>query len=103
MEIKNFNVDGAKVTSIYNGNAYYFHEYFGGLVCVAERSKENDKTFKLFAYNSRLTGTRFNSLLLPAVKRFIKREENKFITCEVRFLNMPSADLANKHLQIEVI
>ena len=101
MEFNNIKINGSETTVIFNGARYFFYDNFFGLVCMAERDAENENLFHISAGNDHTIGSRFHSAIMPAVKRFITRSENKYISKKVSF-EETGKDLANRYISIDL-
>lgn len=101
MELSTITIKGRKVSVIFTGSTYYFYNEYFGYLAIAERDAETERAnratafFTVYVGNHHTTGgTLSDSAILPAVRRFIKRAENQFITKKVGFETVLK-DLAN--------
>lgn len=101
MEFYTISVNNCAVTVIFNGRRYFFHSYYYGLVCVAERDPENENHFTIISGNSHTIGSRFAGCIRPAAKRFISKLENKYIRKKITYTEEFSRDLSDSYLFIE--
>lgn len=103
MEIKQISYKGSKFTAIFNGTSYVFHSNFFGIVAVATRDINDCNHFHISYGNMNCEGGRFGEqVLLPMIKRYIKKEENQFVPSNVTFTEA-WRDLKNKTIQIAVV
>lgn len=103
MEFSVISASGHKLQVIFVGPSYYFWNSWGGLVAIATRSEENDKEFNIMYGNRHyIGGSLVGSNLLGAVKRFITKAENKYVTAKVTYTETRE-DLANYDLNIESV
>lgn len=103
MDIKQISYKGSKFTAIFNGTSYVFHSNFFGIVAIATRDINDCKHFHVVYGNRHCEGGRFGGqVLLPMVKRHIKKEENQFVPSNVTFTET-WRDLMNKTIQIAVV
>ena len=93
MMISKITVAGHKVNVIFTGMQYIFHDSFLGLLAVAERvdSREEETggqvaRFILSVDNYNTLGSSPNiKTIIPAAKRYITKNENKYIHTVVEY------------------
>lgn len=103
MEIKSIKIRGCEVSAIFTGRAYYFTSNFYGLLCVATEINESEdgRAFSVVTGNHHTDGTRLaNSVVSSAVKKYIRKEENKYINKTVSFIDGENRDLASDYITI---
>lgn len=91
MTISVINPRGYEVNVIYVGSHYYFFSPFAGVVAVAERTGYKTETeihtFTLKAGNRHLVGGSLGgSVLFEVAKKFIRKNESKFVAHETNFI-----------------
>ena len=104
MEIKSINIRGCEVSAIFTGRAYYFTSNFYGLLCVATEINESEdgRAFSVVTGNHHTDGTRLaNSVVSSAAKKYIRKEENKYINKVVTFVDGVNRDLAADYITIQ--
>lgn len=93
MEISVISSRGYQINVIFVGSHYYFHSPFAGVVAIAERSGnyETGKAhFILRAGNNYLIGGSLGgSVLFSVAKKFIKKNECKYIDTVCTFDCVP--------------
>lgn len=103
MEIKQISYKGGKFIAIFNGTAYVFHSNFFGIVAIATRDNNDSRHFHISYGNRNCEGGCFGGhVLLPMIKRYIKKEENQFVPSNVTFTETWQ-DHLNKTIQIAVV
>ena len=101
MELKKTTIKGREIYVMFTGNEYFFYSNYYGLLAVAERY--NDTHFITAVGNHHTIGGQMNTPTIErAVKRYINREENQFVTKKVSF-EFFNRDLANSTLKVECI
>lgn len=100
MEFGKTSICGTQVDVIFTGGRYLFHNDFYGWIAIAERTEESkknvcdDQEFVLFVGNHYTVGGHMtNSVILKAVKEYIRKNECKFVERECKFREV-EADLA---------
>lgn len=101
METGHIIISHSKVTVIFTGKKYFFHDNWWGIVGIATRESElgevKNKTFSLIAGNANMN----RDNVVAAMKRYIKKAENKFATCNVDFID--NGGLCNHYLEIKEV
>ena len=99
METGNIKINGESITVIFVGKKYYFHSNYWGIVGIATRESElgecKHKKFSLIAGNKNI----YRDKYVTAMKRYITKAENKFVDCDVEYVD--SGELCNHYLDIE--
>lgn len=99
METRQIIINGSKVTVILTCKKYFFHDNYWGIIGIATRESElgefKNKKFSLIAGNKRM----HRNNVVAAMKRFIKKEENKPVDCNVEFID--NGELCNHYLEIK--
>ena len=99
METGNIKINGEAITVIFTGDKYYFHSTSWGIVGIATResglSDTKHKKFSLIAGNKNI----YRDKYVTAMKRYITKAENKFVACDVEYVD--SGELCNHYLDIE--
>lgn len=102
----NIKIKGSDIHVIFTGKFYYFHSNFYGLLAVAERDTtperdtETNKMFHCQVGNQHTKGGRLgNSVIYSYIKKHIRKEENRFVSCDVDFDCM-DVDLSNNYLSV---
>ena len=93
MIVSKITIAGHEVNVIFTGMQYIFHNSFLGLLAVAERvdSREEETgsqvvRFVLGVENYRTRGGSLNiNTIIPAAKRYITKNENKYIHTVVEY------------------
>ena len=91
--VSKITVAGHEVNVIFTGSQYIFHDSFLDLLAVAERvdSREEETgshvtRFVLGVENYRTRGGSLNiNTIIPAAKRYITKNENKYISTVVEY------------------
>lgn len=92
MEFIRTTLHGAEINCIFNGEFYYFHNSFFGLIGIAKRAGyENDeqsKTFELITGNEHCTGGSYTPATVEAMmKKVINKCESKYIPKKCKWLH----------------
>ena len=99
METGQIKIDGATIAVIFVGKKYYFHSNYWGIVGIATRESESDecehKRFSLIAGNSNV----YRDKYIKAMKRYITKAENKYVACDVEYVD--SGEICNHYLDIK--
>ena len=99
METGNIKINGEAITVIFTGEKYYFHSNYWGIVGIATRESESSDTkhkkFSLIAGNKNI----YRDKYVTAMKRYITKAENKFVACDVEYVD--SGKVCNHYLYIE--
>ena len=93
MIVSKITVAGHEVSVIFTGMQYIFHNAYFGLLAVAERidSREEETgdqvaRFILSVDNYNTLGSSLNiNTIIPAAKRYITKNENKYIATVVEY------------------
>lgn len=92
MIVSKITVAGCEVNVIFTGMQYIFHNAYFGLLAVAERvdgrTEETNGVarFVLSVENYRTVGSSLNiNTIIPAAKRYITKNENKYIHTVVEY------------------
>lgn len=93
MIVSKITIAGNEVSVIFTGMQYIFHNAYFGILAVAERvdSREEETgvqvaRFILGVENYRTVGGSLNiSTIIPAAKRYITKNENKYIHTVVEY------------------
>lgn len=101
MELSNIKINGCTVNVIFDGTDYFFYSNYYGLICNAARDLDNNKAFTISAGNRHTIGTRFAGLIIPAVKRFIRKSENSWTEKNIIFRES-GKNVDNEYLKISV-
>lgn len=108
MEFYKINVRNHEMNVVFNGKMYIFFNSYCGIAAVAERITPNDKIAsgqELFniKYGNRhlLGGSLGNGGVVPFVKRFVTKCENKYIKVNVTYTE-EKCDLADFYTTIEI-
>lgn len=99
MEISIINPASRRVVVLFNGGTYVFYSQYYGTLAIAKRSslahEKGREFFTLTAGNRHCEGGILtNSCIMEFSKRFINKNENKYITKSVDF-ETHTADLAD--------
>lgn len=101
METGQIRINCSKVTVIFTGKKYFFHDNWWGIIGIAKRESDlgeiNNKRFSLIAGNRDMN----RDNVVAAMKRYIKKAENKFATCNVDFID--NGELCHHSLEIKEI
>ena len=99
METGNIKVNGDAITVIFIGDKYYFHSNYWGIVGIATRvsdlSERHNKKFCLIAGHKNVYRYKY----VTAMKRYITKAENKFVACDVEYID--GGEICNHYLDIE--
>lgn len=99
METGNIKINGESITVIFVGKKYYFHSNYWGIVGIATRESDisdcKHKKFSLIAGNKNI----YRDKYVAAMKRYITKAENKFVACDVEYVD--NGELCNHYLDIE--
>ena len=99
METRQIKINGESITVIFVGKKYYFHSNFWGIVGIATQESElsdtKHKKFSLIAGNKNI----YRDKYVTAMKRYITKTENKFVTCYVEYVD--SGELCDHYLDIK--
>ena len=83
METGQIRISGSKVAVIFTGKKYFFHDNWWGIIGIATRESDlgdiGNKRFTLIAGNKNMN----RDNVVTAMKRYIKKAENQFATCNV--------------------
>ena len=93
MEVSKIKIAGCEVNVIFAGKQYIFHNPYYGILAVAERvDSRTEETggqvarFVLCVENYRTRGCSLNiNTIIPAAKRYITKNENKYIHTVVEY------------------
>lgn len=93
MIVSKIKITGHEVNVIFTGKQYIFHNPYFGLLAVAERvdSREEETggqvaSFVLSVDNYNTLGSSLNiNTIIPAAKRYITKNENKYIHTVVEY------------------
>ena len=93
MIVSKITIAGHAVKGIFTGMQYSFHDAYFGILAVAERvdSREEETggqvaRFVLGVENYRTRGGSLNiNTIIPAAKRYITKNENKYISTIVEY------------------
>ena len=93
MEVSKIKIAGHEVSVIFTGMQYIFHDAYFGILAVAERvySRTEEtgvqvERFVLGVENYRTRGCSLNiNTIMPAAKRYITKNENKYIHTVVEY------------------
>lgn len=93
MIVSKIKIAGHEVNVIFTGKQYIFHNPYFGLLAVAERvdSREEETgsqvaSFVLSVDNYNTLGSSLNiNTIIPAAKRYITKNENKYIHTVVEY------------------
>ena len=93
MIVSKITVSGHEVNVIFTGMQYIFHNAYFGLLAVAERVDGREEEtgvqvarFILSVDNYNTLGSSLNiNTIIPAAKRYITRNENKYIHTVVEY------------------
>jgi len=103
MEIYKTTIKGCEVNMIFTGKNYFFHNSFYGWLAIAERQEGHyDKPQKFVLYignRHTLDGTMTNSVVAAAVRKFIRKCENKFVETSCEFVE-EEKDLADAYVKV---
>lgn len=111
MIVSKITVTGHEVNVIFTGTQYIFHNAYFGLLAVAERvdSREEEtgvqvERFVLSVDNYRTLGSSLNiNTIIPAAKRYITKNENKYIHTVVEYDVRDAGDInANYYIDCKV-
>lgn len=111
MEVSRIKIAGNEVSVIFTGMQYIFHNPYFGLLAVAERvdSREEETggqvaRFILSVDNYRTRGGSLNiKTIIPAAKRYITKNENKYIHTIVEYDVRDAGDInANYYIDLSV-
>lgn len=101
MVISKTKIRGHEVNIVFTGAQYIFQNDFYGLICVANRINYENPEFELLVGNSYCLGGSFaNSVVLAAAKRFITKNENKYIKQKVGYVEVEN-DLNKWNINIK--
>ena len=108
MEYKVIKIKGEDVLALFTGTAYYFTSNFFGLLAVAteidDKETAGERVFKIRVGNHHADGTRFSSsVILTYAKKHIRKEENKYISKNIAFIDDTGHDLAADYLTVKYI
>ena len=99
METGNIKINGEAITVIFTGDKYYFHSNYWGIVGIATRESDinehKNKKFSLIAGHKNVYRYKY----VTVMKRYITKAENKFIACDVEYID--SGKVCNHYLDIE--
>ena len=98
MQTGQMKIGGDAITVIFIGNKYYFHSNYWGIVGIATRESdisEHKQKFSLIAGNKNI----YRDKYVTAMKRYITKAENKFVACDVEYVD--SGELCNHYLDIK--
>lgn len=99
METGHIQINGAAITVIFVGKKYYFHSNYWGIVGIATREGDigecKHKLFSLIAGNYNVNRKPY----VAAMKRYITKAENKFVACDVEYVD--SGKVCSHYLDIE--
>lgn len=99
METGNIKINGATITVIFTGSKYYFHSNYWGIVGIATLESDiSERECKRFILIAGTNNVRRNPYL-TAMKRYITKAENKFVACDVEYVD--SGEVCNHYLDIE--
>ena len=100
MELKKTTIKGREIYVMFTGDKYFFYSNYYGTLAIAERKEKKtgepatEEEFTLTVGNHHTTGGQMaDSIVISAVKRYINREENQFITKRIKY-NVQYSDLA---------
>lgn len=90
MIVSKIKIAGCEVNVIFTGAQYIFHNAYFGLLAVAERvdgcTEDGVARFVLSVENYGTRGSSLNTnTIIPAAKRHITRNENKYIPTDVEY------------------
>ena len=93
MIVSKITIAGNEVNVIFTGSQYIFHNAYFGILAVAERvdSREEETggqvaRFVLGVENYKTKGSSLNiNTIIPAAKRYITKNENKYIYTIVEY------------------
>ena len=93
MIVSKITIAGHEVSVIFTGMQYIFHDSFFGLLAVAERDYSREEEtggqvarFVLGVENYRTRGCSLDmNTIIPAAKRYITKNENKYIHTIVEY------------------
>ena len=108
MIVSKITVAGCEVSVIFTGMQYIFHNAYFGLVAVAERvdvrTEDGVARFILGVENYRTRGGSLNiNTMIPAAKRYITKNENKYIHTVVEYDVRDAGDInANYYIDCAV-
>lgn len=101
MEISKMHISGREVNVIFTGAQYIFHNAFFGVIAVANRLYTTDKAkqnFEIDIDNFKTIGSRCNyPTIATAVKRYITKEENKFVPTNVEYQINEGCEINQKY------
>lgn len=108
MEYKVIKIKGVDVLALFTGTAYFFTSNYFGLLAVAteidDKETAVDRVFKIRVGNHHADGTRFSSsVILTYAKKHIRKEENKYISKNIAFIDDTGHDLAVDYLTVKYI
>ena len=99
METGNIKINGESITVIFTGEKYYFHSNYWGIVGIATRKSDirdcKHKKFSLIAGNKNI----YRDKYVTAMKRYITKAENKYVACDVEYVD--SSEVCNHYLDIK--
>ena len=99
METGNIKINGEAITVIFTGDKYYFHSNYWGIVGIATRESElgecKNKKFSLIAGNKNI----YRDKYVTAMKRYINKAKQKFVACDVEYVD--SGELCDHYLDIK--
>lgn len=109
MEFEKIKIHGEEFTLIFNGPKYVLHSEFFGLVAVADRTTDFEnigggkESFTIRVGNKNTIGGSFtDSVIVSAMKKKIRKMENKYIKKEIYFDEVHE-NLDESFLKIEVL
>lgn len=90
MIVSKITIAGHEVNVIFTGVQYIFHNAYFGLLAVAERidsrTEDGVARFVLGVENYKTKGSSLNiNTIIPAAKRYITKNENKYIHTVVEY------------------
>ena len=90
MIVSKIKIAGHEVNVIFTGMQYIFHNAYFGLLAVAERvdsrTEDGAARFVLSVDNHNTLGSSLNiNTIIPAAKRYITKNENKYIHTVVEY------------------
>ena len=108
MEFYKTNARGHEMNVVFNGKMYIFFNAWCGIAAVAERTTPNGKiasgeeSFNIKFGNRHLNGGSIGfGAIVPFVKRFVTKCENKYIKVNLTYTE-EKCDLADWYSTIEI-
>ncbi len=109
MEISKTTLAGFEVNVIFTGSSYFFHNQFHGVIAIANRISgpdgfdTNKQSFEIVVGSSSCLGSSLaDCTVMAAVKRFVNKNENRYISVAVSY-EVKKYDLSKGCLSVSFV